>query len=47
MWEAIRNGWHSLPPWGRVIVVLAVVLLAMYALRLGRDLSPIWGLLDG
>jgi hypothetical protein len=45
MWTAIRNGWHSLPPWGRVVVVVAVVALGAYALYLGRDLSPIWGLL--
>lgn len=43
----IRDAWGSLPPWGRVIVVLAVCGLLGFALWLGRDLTPIWGLLGG
>ena len=45
MWVSIKNGWHSLPPWGRVVVVVAGALLLAYLAYLGRDLSPIWGLL--
>ena len=45
MWEAMKGGWHSLPPWGRVVVVVAGVLLLAYLAYLGRDLTPIWGLL--
>ena len=41
----IKNGWHLLPPWGRVVVVVAGALLLGYLAYLGRDLSPIWRLL--
>ena len=46
MWEMIKGGWHSLPPWGRVVVVVAGVLLLAYLAYLERDLTPIWGLLE-
>ncbi|MCB0070306.1 MAG: hypothetical protein KDE20_02560 [Caldilineaceae bacterium] len=46
MTQWIREAWGSLPAWGRVIVVVAIVALLAWALFLGRDLSPIWGVLD-
>ena len=36
----------GLPGWGKVAVVVAVVLLLAFALWMGRDLSPIWSVLD-
>lgn len=38
---------NGLPAWGRVAVAAFVVLLLLYALFLGRDLTPIWGILGG
>ena len=35
-----------MPDWGRVVVVVAIVLLLAWALWLGRDLSPIWDVLE-
>ena len=36
----------GLPGWGRVMVVVAIVALLAWAIWLGRDLSPIWGVLE-
>ncbi len=46
MAQWIREAWASLPEWGRVVVVVAVVLLMAWAIWMGRDLSPVWGLLE-
>ncbi len=47
MLDWLREWIEGIPGWGRVAVVVAVVAVIAYALYLGRDLTPIWGLLGG
>ena len=46
MLEWLREWFDGVPGWGRVLALVAVVALLAYALFLGRDLTPIWGLLN-